>query len=276
MKTKMMAFPLALVGLSFAWATPAAAQGYLMPETPRKGFWAEAMHPDVKLFDVTAPSSAWFLSGRYPLAARVWGVAEVPFAYGDLSVSGSSELSGRGVFGNPYVGIEFAATDGVLLELGARAPLTSADDESFGDLVGVLADMMRFEAFAMDVVPVSAAASLRHTVDSGLSLAARGGVTSMFWTGEDDEGATTHFLDYGVFGHYPVSMARFGAGIAGRWNLSEDEGSFSENSLHHLGLSADYLVRRVRPGIQVRIPLDEDYRDMVSSSVGLYVQVPVR
>lgn len=276
MKTIAMGFGMALLGLSFAWAQPAAAQGYLMPDTPKKGFWVETMRPDVKLFDVTIPSTAWYVSGRYPLAERVWGVAEIPFAYGDLDVSGSSEMSGRGVFGNPYVGVELAATGQITLELGARAPLTSADDESFGDVVGMLADMMRFEAFAVDVVPVSAAASFRQTLSSGLNVGARAGVTSMFWTGDDDVGETTTFLDYGVFGHYPVNMARFGAGVAGRWDLTEDYGDFSDNSLHHLGLSADYMFRRVRPGLEVRIPLDKDYRDLISSSVGLYVQVPLR
>lgn len=65
-------------------------------------------------------------------------------------------------------------------------------------------------------------------------------------------------------------------GVAGRWAASVDEGSFSENSLHQLGLSADVLLKGVRPGISVRIPLDEEYRDLVKSSVGLYLQVSVR
>lgn len=261
---------------SLAGAEAAQAQSYLMPQTPEKGVWLEATHPNVETFgdvELTAASSAWFLSGRHPITSRLAGVAEIPFAYGNLDISGASALQGKSVFGNPYVGAELALNDRVTFEGGVRLPLTTADDESFGDVVGVLADVMRMEAFMMDVVPVSAAANLRHTMASGLGLRARGGVTSVIWTGDSDAGENFTFMDYGVFAQYPVSMARFGAGVAGRWNVTEDEGGFSDNSLHHVGLSADYAFGRFRPGVNARIPLDKEYRDLVSSSIGLYVQL---
>jgi hypothetical protein len=268
-----------LLGLTLgviSGAEAAQAQSYLMPQTPEKGIWLEATHPEVKAFgdvDLTVASSAWFLSGRHPLTSRLAGVAEVPFAYGNVDISGAPALEGKSVFGNPYVGVEFALNDRVTFEGGARFPITTADEESFGDVVGVLADMMRMEAFMIDVVPISAAATLRHTLASGLGLRARGGVTSVVWTGDSDLGESFTFMDYGVFAQYPVSMVRFGAGVAGRWNVTEDEGGFSENSLHHVGLSADYAIGRFRPGVNVRVPLDKEYRDLVSSSIGLYVQM---
>ena len=69
----------------FLAAQPALAQHYLMPETPTRGIWMEASHPNTKgELDVTIPSTAWFLSGRHPVMDRLWGVADAPFAYGKL------------------------------------------------------------------------------------------------------------------------------------------------------------------------------------------------
>lgn len=265
---------IALAG--FAGVQPTAAQSYLMPQTPEKGIWLEATHPDVKAFgdvDLTLASSAWFLSGRYPFTDRFWGVAEVPFAYGNVDISGGSGLEGKSVLGNPYIGAEYALNDRVTFDAGVRIPVTTADDESFGDVVGMLADMMRTEAFMMDVVPISAAATFHHRLAGGLSLRARGGATSVIWTGDGDMGESFTFLDYGFFAQYPLNVARLGAGLAGRWDVTEDEGGFSENSLHHVGLSADYSFGRFRPGVNVRVPLDKEYRDLVSSSIGFYVQM---
>lgn len=260
-------------------AHPAAGQSYLLPQTPEKGIWLEATHPEIQDSfgeEITLPSSAWFLSGRYPFTARLSGVAELPFAYGSLKGDSGSSLDGKSVFGNPYVGVEFTLNEVVSFEGGVRAPLTSADEQSFGDVVGVLGDLMRMEAFVMDVFPVSAAVNLHHTVGAGITLRGRLGATSLIWTGDDEIGESLTLMDYGAFAQIPVNRARLGAGIAGRWDLTEEEGGFSENSLHHLGLSADYAFGRFRPGIMVRVPLDEDYRDVVSASVGLYVQMTLR
>jgi len=266
-----------LVALASAQAVE--AQSYLMPATPEKGFWLEATHPDVKIFDdldLTVASSAWFLSGRHPVAGRFHGVVEVPFAYGDVDVKGGSGLSGRTVLGNPYVGAKFALDERFTFEAGLRIPVTTADETSFGDVVGVFADVMRMEAFMMDVLPISVAANFRQTLPNGLALRFRGGVTPVIWTGDSDEGDTFTLLDYGAFVQYPVGRARLGGGVAGRWDVTEDDGDFSENSLHHLGVSADYAFGRFRPGINVRVPVDSNYRDVVSSSVGFYVQMALR
>ncbi len=271
-------FAVALLAVSTVGVQHAGAQSYLMPSTPERGIWLEASHPNIKSpLEVTTPSSAWFLSGRHPVTSRISGVAEAPFAYGKLDIAGLPEGDGSTVFGNPYLGMEFAHSDRVTLELGARIPMTTADEDSFGDVVGVLADPLRSEAFLEDVVPLSGAVSFRETlpVGEGATVRARGGIVTMFYTGDDEElDETTTFVDYGVTGTYPIGIARRGAGVSGRWNASESEGKFSDNSLHQLGLSADASVRGfIRPGISLRVPLDKDYRDLVGSTVGLYVQV---
>jgi hypothetical protein len=157
-------------------AQPAAAQGYLMPSTPEKGISIEAMHPNFKELEVSTASSVWFLSGRVPVTQRLRAIVDLPFAHAKfegLPAGFTSESST--VLGNPLVGVEFLAMPSLSLELSARAPLTTADESSFADVVGFLSDPQRGEAFIKDIVPVTAAVSYEHSLPAGLSLRARGG-----------------------------------------------------------------------------------------------------
>ncbi len=270
--------PLVTVGLlvaSLGVALPATAQVYLLPAAPEKGVGIEVSHPEFKEFDVTAPTSVTFLSGRMPLNAR-WSVfADVPFAYAKVK-GGVLDSDGNSVLGNPMLGVEYRPVAGWTVDGGVRAPLTTADSESFADVIGFLSDPQRGEAFLEDVVPVSVSTTYHRSLTPEFGLRARGGVTSAIYTGDDDEVGTETFLDYGVFGSYHRGIARFGAGMSGRWMATADEGDFSDNSMHQLGLTADALVAGVRPGLSLRVPVNSTYRDVLSSSLGVYVQVPLR
>jgi hypothetical protein len=264
-----------LAAAALSAAEPAEAQSFLLPATPEKGVWIEAARADFKGFEAAFPSTTWFISGRLPVTPRLSATVDVPFSYARLDVAGAdSETSS--VFGNPYVGAEFAAVpDRLTLEAGLRLPLNTADSESFADVLAVLADPQRMEAFMDNTVPVTVAASLEHAVSNVLSLRGRAGIMSAFYTG-DDAPDTDVAVDYGAVGTYTAGPARVALGFSGRWFTTADEGGFGENSLHHVGLGADVKVGRVRPGVSVRIPLDGDYRDVLGSSIGVYLQVPLR
>jgi hypothetical protein len=154
-------------------------------------------------------------------------------------------------------------------------PLTTADDESYADVVGVLADPFRLEAFAEDLVPVTGALTFRQAFSETLGLGARLGTTVNFYTGDEDYDTET-LVEYGASATYAAGAARFNVGFAGRWNATADEGSFSDRSLHLASFAADMQLGGVRPGVTVRLPLDKEYRDMVGSTIGLYLQVPLR
>jgi hypothetical protein len=259
-------------------AAPAAAQSILLPSAPEKGIALEATYTDFKVADVSAPSSVWFLSGRLPLTPQLRVFGDLPFAYGNmkLDIDGLGIIEDKdAVFGNPRLGMEFLANPALTLEGSVRLPLTSANETTVADITAIMADPQRGEAFLKDVVPVSAAVNYEQVIAPGVSLRARAGGTRLFYTGDDDRDNAT-LADYGLFGSYATGPARLGLGLSGRWNVSEDDGSFSENSLHWLGLTADAAVRGVRPGISFRMPLDKDHRELVGPSVGLYLQVPLR
>jgi hypothetical protein len=259
---------------------PAAAQSILLPSAPEKGIALEAAYTDFKIFDVSAPSSTWFLSGRLPIGSNFRVFGDLPFAYGNVTmdfeeVGGGTVSEKDAVFGNPRLGAEYLITPALTVEGSFRLPITSASETSVADVVAFIADPQRGEAFARDVVPVAAALNYERGLSSGLGLRARAGGTTLFFTGDGDADNVT-LLDYGLFGTYASGPARFGAGFSGRWDVSEEDGGFADNSLHWVGLTADATVRGVRPGVSFRMPLDKDYREFVGPSVGLYLQVPLR
>jgi hypothetical protein len=267
---------LALTVLALA-AVPLNAQEILMPAGPEKGVWVEMSHPSFEDAgpQVTTASSLWYLGARYAVTPRFRAIVDVPFSYAKFSDVPGTE--GGSALGNPYLGAEFVAVPQLVFDLGARLPFHRHKEKADAAcLVAMMSDPMRAEAFAEDWVPVSGGMSYAQTAPSGIGVRARAGATGLFYTGSETGVDPELWVDYGAFGTYPVSIARFGLGVSGRWFASEEEGDFAENSLHQLGLTADVAVAGVRPGVALRLPLDEDWRREYRMSLGLYLQVPLR
>lgn len=256
-----------------ASATSVRAQSYHLPATPTKGLWGEAAYANLVDLDQSFPSTFWFVGGRLPLAPAIRAVADVPFAHSRTRFDGGPRETST-VLGNPYLGLEYT-TRGFTVETGLRLPLNTIDSESTADVVGALGDFQRSESFLDEIVPISGGLTYQHRLARGAILQGRTGVVGIFHTGDDDLGDEA-LIDYGVLGILPVGAARLGLSFYGRWNATQDEGTFSDNSVHHLGLSADTRVRGVRPGISVRLPIDDTYDEVLDSTIGLYLQVPLR
>jgi len=258
-----------------ATAQPGAAQGFLMPQTPERGISVELSHPSFKIFDVTMPTSVWFVAGQMPLRSNLRGVVDLPLAHAEFKGTTGEALGTNTVLGNPYLGIEYLAAPGVVVEVGARLPLTTADEESFADVIGLLSDMDRAEAFLEHAVPFLVRARAEHRISPAVTLQGRVGATTSWYTGDLEDVDAETFVDYGVFASWALEKVRLGGGMSGRWHASADEGNFGERSLHQFGLTADTKVRNVRPGVSLRLPVDKDYREVMKSSVGVYVQIPI-
>lgn len=274
MKLNQLTIPSVFVAV-LGLGSSVEAQTYHLPASPEKGFTLEASHADLESVDQSLPSTLWFLSGRLPLGQGFSAVADVPFAYSRVRFPGGAKES-NSVLGNPFVGAEYAVQSW-RFEAGLRLPLNTIDDESFADALGVLGDFQRGEAFMNDVVPVSGSVAYEYGLPRGATLRGRAGLVGLFSTADDSLAVDNEaLLDYGVLGTYPLGRARLGLGFYGRWAATEDEGDFNDNSIHHLALSGDFGFRRVRPGISVRIPIDETYNDLLNSTIGFYVQLPLR
>lgn len=225
----------------------------------------ELFRPDFSdELDFTFATSAGFLSGRVPLAER-WSVsADLPFSragWDGLTGSGSSSL-----LGNPYVGLEWATSPELTTELGVRIPVGElADlDDLPAVLVGTAGELGRMEAFVPRTLGVYATADWRRPLNETFSLRLRGGPAFLGGDGGSDD----LLLGYSGQLWYGRDRARVGAGFAGRTNVTTDDEEV-ERTLHQLGLAGDYRIGRLRPGLQIRVPLDEIVRDASTYTVGI-------
>jgi hypothetical protein len=250
-----------------AFAPAAQAQSAWLDRSVPKSVHLELAKPGFSGIDEGFLTFAGFLTARLPLSDGLTFVGELPMA----TISSDDGDESSTAIGNPYVGIESrpAEQSGAWYEFGVRPPLASEDE--FAVFVGALADADRWEAFFPNVIYVRGAAHWRTAPRDGhVGVDVR--VAPTVWIPEED-GDSELFATYGVQALLTSPTARGGAGVTGRWLVTGDEGSFGERSTHQLDVAFDFLRGNVRPGVTLRVPLDDDgiFFGAAESVIGLTV-----
>ncbi len=276
---KRIILPMLAIGMGILLAvlpvTVAAQSIWTGPDAPQ-GFSVEWLRPEfADLEDVSFISSALYVSGRLDVRENLSLVADVPFAYFDADLAPGGSVSDVAV-GNPYLGLELSFADRPFwAEAGVRVPLTP--DNEAATFPGVYSDFDRCEAFTPDVLSVMAMGNYRLEDPSGFSVRLRVGPALWVNTNPDAfEDDLELYALYSAQGWYDASRARFGAGLTGRFFVTEKDLNLSERTVHHLGLALVGKFPGVYPGLHFRLPLDEDLPDILDFAVGLSVTVPVR
>jgi hypothetical protein len=255
--------------LVFAAGVPLGAQSIWLDYGQKKSLNLEILKPHFDDGEETFLTSSLYLTLKYAVTQNFAVVGELPFShYGwDTEWSTGTEST----LGNPYLGLEYRFPKSpFLIEIGARAPVAPDDDEDNGAaaMVGFLTDFVeRTEAFDSDIVPISTYANVILESPSGFALRLRGG--PCFWIKSGERGESETFLLYSAQAFYKFSKVRIGTGLSGRYYASSEGGDFAQNSWHQLGFSLDLVFGKVRPSVYFRIPLDEDFREIVDAVVGL-------
>lgn len=261
-----------LVVLGTLLAVPASAQSVWLDREHRPSIMVEQFFPTFDRTDAGFPTWTWFLSGKVPVGNGSCSVVlELPYVHGDIL----GAFQPAGSIGNPYVGLEYRpGRTGLLLEAGARLPLMS-DEEFLPFLIGSLTDVDRAEAFVPDQVPVRIGLHYHHgPEDENTRISWDLRLVQTVWIPTDYPGGFVKegesFLGYGATVRYEDRIGRVGAGFAGQWNASNEGETFARASVHQLDLAADFLEGRVRPGVQVKVPLDDSF---LASSWGFTLTV---
>lgn len=258
------------------WIGPATAPAQSPWLAPRQDhpIALEVVKPIFDEDDFNTLTSAAFLSFTVWTGENASIVAELPFAYAGVDDGEFSDGESSTTLGNPYVGVEIRGKDSPSsFEIGVRAPLTS--DEEVAALVGAFADIDRFEAFLPDVVSLSGFGTYRSRTRNGVEFVLHGGPIFAMQTDPDGGDQAELNLRYAAQIWYRPGAYALGLGATGRAFVTED-GNFGERTAHQVGIAANVDLGGVRPGIQVRIPLDEDLRDLMDFTVGLSLQVATR
>lgn len=244
-------------------------------EAPRSEISLEWLRPNLGSgpnTDIDFLTGGYFLQGQFAISEGAEIVVDIPFAH-----FGSSGTESSTKIGNPYVGAQLFSTSRTLsFNLGLRLPIADQDGFGFSDAltVGSFSDLDRFSAFAADTLPVELVGNYNSRI-SGTDFFFRGrlGPEVLIFTG-DGGGDTDLFMSYGFQGWHRAGLLDVGAGFTGRWLATED-GSFGGNSVHQFGITLQGNFESVRPGLLVRVPMDEELSAVYNYVFGLSVGVPL-
>ena len=258
---------LALLAACTGFVPAASAQSAWLDREVPKSIHLELAKPQLSGIDDGFFTFAGFLTARLPAGEKLAFVGELPMATVSVDEGIFGEESST-VIGNVYLGIETRHPEGGWFELGVRPPTAGEEPAA---LFGVITDADRWEAFFPNAVYIRAAGHWRNPPrDGGVGVDLH--VAPVVWIPEEG-GDTEMFMTYGAQALLASPTARGGVGLSGRWLATEDDGDFGQRSTHQLTAAFDFLRGDVRPGVTLRVPLDEDglFFGTADSVIGLTV-----
>ncbi len=249
-------------------AGPARTQSVWLSRPEAGSIDIEFLKPDLAGADnQTFLSSGTFITGRF-VSSRLILVGELPLAH-----SGFEGVDSQTAIGNPYVGLEvYNPAAAFMAELGLRIPVMN-ENKTGAARLGAVADADRSEAFASNVWTFTAKFNYLKRSPTNLVLRLRAGPSFFLLT--DGANDTEWFLDYGGQLGYDGPAFFVLGGVTGRYFASGD-GDLAERTIHHLVGSLGFKVGRIRPGVELRLPLDEDMKDRLDAVIGGTVGIELR
>ncbi|MGH7538328.1 MAG: hypothetical protein ACREMF_06820 [Gemmatimonadales bacterium] len=177
---------------------------------------------------------------------------------------------GSTVIGNPYFGMATNPRGSFIGELGVRLPIASVSGDAFlAPSVGLIGDYTEFEAYFSDLLTIRGIAGYRFRKAGGLAVRTALRPTFVIPT---SGGEPELFLDYAFQVGYEKDRAGLGAAINGRAIVTQNL-SLGERTVHDLSLGAAVAFGRLRPGVLVRLPLENDLSQVLNASVGVKLEV---
>ncbi|MFQ5864518.1 MAG: hypothetical protein ACE5IW_04730 [bacterium] len=274
MKRRLLFAIIAAVSLinTLLFMVPLGAQSIWVDQSSHNSIAIEILKPHLDGDEnFTFISSAWFLSGRFWLGENVVIMGELPLAYGALDENFGFDED-ETIIGNPYIGLELRKQGSpVYAEIGGRIPLTP-DDKFLAPTIGSYSDLDRLEAFASDVITLTAKMNYHQISASNLAFRIRGGPT--FWINTGGNGDDSELLlDYSAQVGYEGERITVLGGLTGRLLVTEGDLDLGERTFHQLGVAASVGLGTVRPGVHLRFPIDEDSNDLIDFVLGFNLAI---
>ena len=271
-----------------AMAVPASvvhAQRYWHDEQGRDAFRIDFGLPFLKgdgskFFTGTmVPSLSW----RAGEGVRV--EADIPLAR--AGAEGASSLR----IGNPYLGLRIGddakPVSGIL---GVRLPAsrrTTTTIAAQAVQAGMISDYDDFEAYSANLLTLRGGLEFRRTRSNGLLFGARGATSLQVNTSGDPAADSEMSFDYGVRTGYEGARLLGTVALTGRYVLTApaflfvcsagDEEcnpkGFNERTHHQLTGVIELRSMSFRPRVTLRVPLDQDLRDIAGAVLGVGVSI---
>lgn len=255
-----------VVALTLIVAIPGIAQTVWVTQTghgSKAGI--ELQIPSFDFIEADFPTSVVYLYSHFALSKKYTLKAELP-----LSHFSSNNFFGFGGsisdtdVGNPYIGVYISNPESSLgFDLGVRLPLASGNN--FGGFTGLLAETQDFTPFIPDIYVFNGITTYNYRNNSGLMIKVGGGPQLVVSTNSDTE----LFAKY--FGQvlYNTDNIIFGGGLTGQAIVTEGSFTFSDATIHGLGLLGSYDFSNMTLGGSLKFPLDDGLNDIVNIVLGI-------
>lgn len=267
MKATLVGFKIVAMCLTALFPIALQAQSIWLDRSQDKSIGLEVMRPNFSAEEGDEVSGLLlFLSLRAPMTPQFRFVGELPFVRSSYESNSFFARSGsQSTVGNPYLGFEIGQRGAPFLgEFGIRLP--AASEDKFGAvLMGIVSDYDRLEAFIPNTVSITGMLNYCHREASGFALRLRGGPSLLLNTDEDD---TELFIGYSVQAGYEAPRFSLLGGFTGRAIMTEEDADFDERSIHQLGFNVSAQFGKLRPGLHLRLPLDDDLQESLDAVLG--------
>lgn len=256
--------------LFFLCGVNAIAQSFQIPPDDNPFVSLEMMKPNLGegSWQFSTISSVWFLNAQIPLGTGPFVlIADIPFSYLDgksleSPFTSPVDFDAQILIGNPLLAVEIRSSNGPVGGfgiLGVRPPLAEQDKGSAAGY-GVLSDFDRFEAFTPNRFSILGGGGWRFNTGSRSRLNI--GVTGMIVIPTESGPNTEGFLKYysQLWLYFQNVSVNFG--LSGVTILTEGL-DLGENTESQFSLGAQFSLGSFRPGVFVRVPIEEHLSEIV-------------
>lgn len=227
---------------------------------------------DDSYFQVTFPTSSWFVTGRGRFSPSVSGIFELPAFYANYKFDNGSGGPGstsqsRFGFANPYFGIE-VGKEGTspLWNLGARIPVISERNMDWAGTSQFISSH-RFLAYLNRVLTLSSNWGYRYAPTSGFGLRTTlGGQLAI-----PDRGDKEVFGDLATNFWYRTPKLRLMTGLSSLCIVTESNIDFFDRLLTSVSFSADVTLGQVEPGIHLQFPVGDNLSESINNMYGVHI-----
>jgi hypothetical protein len=227
--------------------------------------------------------AAFMLTAKFKTNNHTLLVFEIPFATGSypyytLTYVNGTYLTSKTTrsdnnFGNPYVGLEmYSTTAPSHFDVGVWLPVLKRNS-NVAPIYGMFSDIDHMEAFVPNQVSLQAMYNFGLLTSPSFSL--QGGIGPSVWIktksvlGEHDADL---LFSYAV---QPCLMGKdfeLSLGFTGRINATADVANFSDRVIDQYRMSFSLQFGKVRPGIQFRIPANDNLKSLIDNVIGVSLQ----
>lgn len=225
--------------------------------------------------------SGWitFLGAQLKVGNCSYFVFDFPITYGKKERNYynyyyySERKSSETAIGNPYLGMKFLGKNPLYsFEFGARFPLAS-NEKTTALATAMFTDIDRLEAFMPDYITIQGMINFCPESDQGFHSGIRIGPKFWIYTGEyqlvDDVELNLH---YNMQARYTWQRFSIGGGITGIWCLTEEYFMDDDRFFQQLGFEAGVAFDHVYTGFSLRLPADNNLKNVIDMVFGFNIQ----